>query len=459
MRRLLVIGCVLLAIALGCLWNVGSQERRPLEPAEGVPSQGSSGAELELSDRSERGAATQPASLDLAAQDAAPPAAAAAEADSPPGGGSFLEIQVLRDDVQVPGVTVWIGDRRGWQPLDFLDVAGELPSDVRSLETDPRGLADFRDLPLSRFTVGLDTRRPGRSPRVFVLRERHHGQRYTVALGSASIRGRVFDADGQPWVGVGVQASNLHSDAHFTFLATQAVTDDDGGYEIGDLAHGQYSVVMEPDGKFDGFGAPQSRRIKLAQGELGVLDFGSFLGLPKWRGRVLNASLEAFLGTGLLSLREVDGDGRASVKIEVGGHFEFPFSPGTWHVMARVTGAPDMGFDLGEVELQAEDTHRDLVVPGLRVTGTLTPPDVVDERSTRPHSWTQISFRPVGADYSAAIRIVNVDSEGRYLIDGLEAGDWTVGIWPGRLEGDQPVEFTLHEGQGTLELQLRRPPH
>ena len=122
---------------------------------------------------------------------------------------------------------------------------------------------------------------------------------------------------------------------------------------------------------------------------------------------------------------------------------------------ARCTGSPSGGFDLGELVLGSEDREEDLVVPGIRLQGTLSPPDEVVGDPLK-HSWTTVSVRPQGHDYPAAFRRVNVDAAGRWFIDGLEPGTWVVSIWPGELAGTPTLEVELKPGDREVVLDLVR---
>ena len=194
--------------------------------------------------------------------------------------------------------------------------------------------------------------------------------------------------------------------------------------------------------------------IELAVGETKQVDFGGRLDTARWNGRLLSAFREPFLGLGRLYLTHVETAEEQTVLVDMDGKFAATLLKGSWHVRAQCTGAPTQGFDLGEVAVEA-DLEQDLIVPGIRLSGRLTPPDEVKGDPLR-HSWTLIQCDLVEGEYSGGNRRVNVDAEGLFTIDGLTPGTWHLTIWPGELVGGQPFEVVLGPDDSEAHVTLER---
>ena len=310
-----------------------------------------------------------------------PPDAGTAEAEE--ADGRTLILRVERDGFPASGLPVWIHPRYEWRSADRADVRGALPAGALYAETDSLGRVEFTGLGRDPFRVGLcgaslETAGPGSArPDRYPSIEAYPGFEYTLAIGSASVFGTVFDAEGRPLPGVGLQISNAEPDEHHNVLAVQALTDDLGRYELAHLAAGEHVIAMEPDGRFDGkaegAGEVWKKELTLEVGEVRQLDFGSPSGRRHWTGRLLNAFDEPFEGTGNLWLKEVERGERVTVPVGASGRFDAALTAGLWQVHAHCTGSPSGGFDLGRHRVERDHEH-DLRVPGIRLRGRLTPP-------------------------------------------------------------------------------------
>lgn len=370
--------------------------------------------------------------------------------------GLELNLTVLRDELPVSGVLVWIHPWYGTRTVDLHDVRSELPAGALQGVTDAMGRVRFENLGRDPFRVALRpqaSETPAQGPDRHPSTQAYPGHEYTISIGTSSVFGTVYDTRGNVRPNVGVQAHTKTPHNH-THMAAQVSTNERGEYRIESLAAGDYSLTMEPDGRFDGHGEVERRLVKLARSSSERVDFGSPLGALRWTGRLLNAFGEPFLGRGRLVFNEAASGIEATAVVDESGRFGVDLSPGRWRVHATCTGSPTGGFDLGETIVE-HDQVQDLTVPGIRVSGTLSPPDVVDGDPLR-HSWTQISFRLVDHDYPAAFRNVCVDAQGRYHIDGLEPGRWRASIWPGKLAGPDPVIVHLSEADREVTLNLLR---
>jgi RNA polymerase sigma-70 factor (ECF subfamily) len=365
-----------------------------------------------------------------------------------------LDVVFTRDRVPLPGIAVWIAPRDEWPIADALDLRAALPATARTMRTNGEGVAAFRELKRSPYTLGFDVAGTSPRPTRFTTIELHAGHRYEIALGSAAIRGRVYDERGRPRVGVGIQVCYATPDAAWMVLAATTLTNELGDYFVGDLTKREYEVVMDPACRFDGRGNVEVKRVALAANEELVVDFGSFAPAPIWTGRVLNAFGEPFECSACRLRIDMDGGGdRITTPVAADGSFSVAFRPGTWHLTAFVPGCSDGGHVLGKIELPPTDLVRDVVVPGARLRGKIT----FEERAggkpmTRERS---ISARPKGHDYPAAFRDVLVGAGGNYRIDGLEPGTWILSVYPGRFVEGETIEVTIAPTDTMVVLDLR----
>jgi hypothetical protein len=260
----------------------------------------------------------------------------------------------------------------------------------------------------------------------------------------------VYDPGGLPRAGVGVQVGHEHPPFQHSVIAAMARTDEHGEYVIHDLPAAVHLAVLEIDGRFDGRGAVERRRVTVEKGGEHRVDFGSPRGEPRWSGRVLNAFDEIFPGTGRLRLRRERTGVERWAPIDDHGRFDVAFSPGAWELVVHATGSPGAGFALGTIELPSDDLERDVVVPGARLVGR-----VVRQAGGAAPRNLQVSVRPKGHDYPAAFRKVQTDGAGAFVIDGLEPGAWTVAVYPGRLVEGDTTEVVLAPGERLVRLDLR----
>jgi RNA polymerase sigma-70 factor (ECF subfamily) len=372
-----------------------------------------------------------------------------------------LDITFTRDGLPVPGISARLVPEltAGWFAPDsvffmnLLDARYVWPSKAPQAVSDAHGIASFRELRNALYFVGFNPADPAGIPTHFALSTSggmHTAQAYEIRLGSGAVHGTVFDDLGRPRQGVGVLISGRRPDWHEGLaVSTFASTDARGAYRLTDLRGMEYDVVMEPDAHFDGRGEIQQTVITLKAGEDLEVDFGSPNPGPRWTGRLLNTFDEPFPGTPRLELERVGKTDRLTATVDDAGKFHLAFTPGTWRVRAFAAGAPEMGFDLGNVELPNTDFAHDLIVPGTRLQGRVSPLKEGEELPTELF----VAVHPKEHFYSSAIREGNVYPGGHYQIDGLEPGTWVIDIWPGTLEAS--IEVEILAGTRTVEQDLR----
>jgi hypothetical protein len=368
-----------------------------------------------------------------------------------------LDITIVRDQVPAAGVRVWIASANDWQIVDCLDVKARQPQSARTADTNNLGLAAFTGLDpaVYKYRIGIGTGLDPAIPTRFVTTELFPGHAYEIRLGTASVRGKVFDALGRERAQVGVQIYSEKAD-NFFYIAAHTLANERGEYEVGDLAAGPYIAVMEPDGRFDGRGEVERIPLELRAGEARIVDFGSPSPAPHWTGRVLNALGEPISSGSLFLVNERDG---RQLVGEVGadGRFDLIFAAGSWKVSARVAGCPYAGFAFGVRELPAHDIDSDLTVAGARLRIHLIEPDVP---GTSPRAEPlDVSVRPEGDDYPAAFRSTTLRADGVRVIDGLEPGVWTVSVHPGTFEEGDTVKVTIGSDPSAVDVHVRWKSH
>ncbi|MBL8857968.1 MAG: carboxypeptidase regulatory-like domain-containing protein [Planctomycetes bacterium] len=357
-----------------------------------------------------------------------------------------LTVTFTRDGSPAPGIDSWLASEPafGRESPTLHDEAMAFPTSAVHVESLPDGVARFECVYLGRHYLGFDLTADHAHPNWFVMNPLYPGHDYAVRLGSARILGRVFDSAGRPSPGISIAVEPAVPDPQTKLLINvYARTNDHGEFEIGALAAGDYAVVLERDGRFDGFGDVERRSVTLAAGETRRVQFGDEGLGARWHGRVLNEFSNPFEGTGRLQLERRDGVGARTTTIAVDGGFTLPVTAGEWNILVHVTGAPEAGHDLGRIVLDGLDVERDLIVPGARVAGRVTglAPDLLADPSGAP----VLSFHREGEDFPAAFRSVSLHRDGTYAIDAVGPGRWVASLWPVAFDGDS-VTVDVLEG-------------
>ncbi len=349
-----------------------------------------------------------------------------------------LDVLFTREGFPFPGVGAWLTSEpaSGREPKTTPGAEGAVPKGAIFLESKSDGVASFTDLAPGRHRLAFDVV-PGRGrPTRYVANLLFTGQTYEVRLGSARVLGRVFDAKGRPAPAVLVSVSPRQPDPISKLVVSAyALTDAHGQVEITELRAGEYDVVIERDGRFDGFSTVERQGVTLASGETKTVQFGGEPLSATWRGTVTNSFGQPFEGVGRLRLVQADVGDEKSTPIASDGRFALPITPGTWNVFVHVTGAPEAGHALGEIELDDRDLERDLVVPGARLRGRILGVD--PELLADPNRAAVVNVHLEGHEYPAAFRSVAIRSDGSFAIDGLEPGRWLLGAWPIEIEGGE----------------------
>ena len=143
------------------------------------------------------------------------------------------------------------------------------------------------------------------------------------------------------------------------------------------------------------------------------------------------------------------------VRVDAAGAFDAWVPAGTW-TPSLVCGAAR---DVAARTLSAEFTEEDIVVPGMRVSGT------VYEQGTHAvlgrvgyHGVVSIC-RPGDSDASL-LHFTQVDEAGHFALDLVEPGEWELRFgpdWLGRLEAPQRITIAPDESDRQVDVELRKP--
>jgi hypothetical protein len=292
------------------------------------------------------------------------------------------------------------------------------------------GTVWFRDVPSGSWW--LDVSGPGAASRrrdLVVPWRREGNYRQVVVLGSATLRGRLFDRGGEPVVHRLVTMSAQGDwTSYGSFAAVTTRTDREGAYRFEALRSGPYVLTASLQGD-SSLGDHRIEAVELAPGEDRVLDLGEPRADPLWRGRVTLASGTPLRGGPIGSppwdwLRfEVVRPGSGSttfVPLDVEGRVAHRVPRGTWRARLWVV---DHWFETDLVVGDA-DFERDLVVPGVSVRGV-----VREERSRRPIEgleWVRIEPLDPDRDGSAGEAALRTGAGGVFSFDGVLPGRYRV---------------------------------
>jgi hypothetical protein len=252
-----------------------------------------------------------------------------------------------------------------------------------------------------------------------------HGEHVWLVFGEGGIRGRVFGADGAARAGVHVVVSAWHLPSR-----TEIETGWDGAYSVGGLRSGDYSV-QEMAQRGAPSAATSSLHVQLAPGEWKTVDLGSALGLVHWTGTLRLADGQPASGPAQLELKELARGEASSVQVDAEGRIAADLAAGRYAVRIWSLGDP---LALPEVALEPGQGELDLVLPGTEVVGrarwnesAITPGE--DPTASHVQVWLKSVERPDRKGFATT------DGQGRFVLRGLEAGDWAVDVYPGRVSG------------------------
>jgi hypothetical protein len=259
-----------------------------------------------------------------------------------------------------------------------------------------------------------------------------------VVVGEGAVRGRVFDRAGSPMAGRTVElSSGAWTNLGWTPIETR--TDDEGRYAFPALRSGAYTIsaaLSERDARVDTFA--------LAPGESKEVDLGSSTPEPRWSGRARLATGTLLAPPTRIFLQATRGMPALWVPIEAQGTFSTRVPPGTYR------GGIDFAlrhfrFD---VTVGAADTTQDLVVPGVRVSGTFRYGTAGNPLPTARPSAPVIRIRPASDAPPDDDRFSVVpDPAGRFSFDAVPAGRYRLTVTPPEETGAESTSLVVDVGE------------
>jgi RNA polymerase sigma factor (sigma-70 family) len=365
-----------------------------------------------------------------------------------------------------------------WSPLPEHPKRGELEAGTGGpwdslvhATTDAHGLFRFtrvhtESYPGFRYMVGVDTGGGVLAETAVQPLADHTGQRIVVVLGSARIRGHVYDDDGKPRAGARVWAglNTLRRNVMRGFY-TRRSTDANGAFEIDDLPAGEYwlltymsgrdSLEMQPD-------ASQKLTPLLRVGEVRTVDVGSTRRSPRWSGTVRTRAGDHVPGPFHIVFQNRATLARSEARYDWQGRFEIPVRAGTYDIQIGLIGR------YGDVKVEPltmgnADLERDILVPGTRVRVSALDVDTGLSYSSKAER-VEVSMHLEGHNYPDAVLSRDLEADGTCVIDGVTRGEWVMSTRFVRLTTNdrvevpasnrfEPVRFTVLDSD--LEVPVR----
>lgn len=376
-----------------------------------------------------------------------------------------IEGIVLRGREPVRGGSVWL--RRGVryvpsdprQPWPGSSAAVPAPESAEPLHAGigADGRFEFRDVEPDWYTLAIDLG-VGTVAQVSInrVRERRQARSIAIVIGSAQIRGHVFDDDGLPVAGARVLASRgVQRNGEQRAFARSTRTAADGAYALTDLMAGTYRVGLQGEGSAADSSSDTSAVCRLAIEQQARVDFGRPSPLPIWSGVLRTMSGEAVHGGRRLFLADVDGGRQFDTLVEEGtGLFRVALPAGRYSASVRRSTNRAQRVAVGVVDVPDAGVDADLVLPGTALRGLAVHARTLEPWNVELPGFAAQSLSLRTADRSSSASLsCGIDAHGRFGFEGLEPGRWILEGSPCSLvEGDGQFEFTVSEGQRELSL-------
>jgi uncharacterized protein (DUF2141 family) len=358
-------------------------------------------------------------------------------------------------------------------------------------ETDDRGVYRIYGIPPGRYTVSVGNSndgeggsiRFGSGARGYYTRTFHPGVTdvakatvielsegteatgVDIVLGAKSksftATGRVVDESGKPVAGARIGNGSVMKDGNrMGGFGSGSVSDTNGRFIIDGLMPGRYAAFVWSDGEIDGYTEPVTYEItegNITGLELKLRRGASISGVAVIEGMTGSAALSKLSQLSLAAGVEAEGvvvPSFTNVKIAADGSFRLTgLRPGKARLYLGGY-PPPMGVTLARVEREGVAQREIDLTPGAQVTGIR----VILEYGTgsvRGLVKTEGGAFPEGARMFITVRrrgetnIVfanrgsQVDSRGRFLIEGLSNGEYELllhGTMPGTPRGIPPIK-------------------
>jgi hypothetical protein len=371
--------------------------------------------------------------------------AQALEVETPPG---VIEGIVLRGrEPLTTGGFVFF--RRGYAEYIREDPRNAAAQDkLDSTSIDLRGTFRIVGLEPGDYTLALDLGNGAEQQTTVRLAPNKPGRRVVIVLGTATVKGHVYDMEGRPVAHARVRVDSEFSRKGANNFADVRSTGVDGSYEITDVPAGPAWFTVLLSGDWASRETDQMQRVTIAAGEVRIIDFGAPEPAKKWTGTVRARTGDEVRGGGTLSLTRTDTRAYSEAKIEDDGTFSVLLRPGQYSVGAKLNSNWDARVSFPPIQVGTLDLNQDLTLAGTSVTGV-----VIDARTGQPvHSALVLHIGLRLRDTKAEGPSGSVDDKGRFAVAGVEPGVWLVSAWPLQLvEGDH--EITV--GKQDVEIPLR----
>jgi hypothetical protein len=369
--------------------------------------------------------------------------------------GNVLRNSVLGTGGGIPGIEVTLHSDFGPYDSHTLDVLARQTSGAQG---------EFR----------FDNLAPGNYALRARIRNSVHESRATlepdkmdewvgISFGANRIHGRIHDVNGAPLSACSLLLEDVSIGSDNYEWGTQqrqaATTDQRGDYSFEELPRDSYRIWPWPKGKISvGDWPDRMCFVRLADGDDLQLDAGAPTGAAHWRGVIRTRSGKAVDYVGSIELKRTeDMPTGSSIETVVhrlfqpGGEFDIPCDPGKWSITLGTSSV----IGLEQITLPAEGLEQDLILRGIRLTGVVS--DANTHKLLRNHSGPLVIQ---GRKSEQRAFSVLVDPEGRYVVDDLEPGEWTINANPLKLDApDETVTLQLLESEAehTLDLEVRVP--
>lgn len=197
------------------------------------------------------------------------------------------------------------------------------------------------------------------------------GEWHRLELGSATVRGIVYDAEGRPRAGTLVQAIGETQIGPGTWRSREtlfAVTDASGAFEI----HGLPRELVDVSCSIDGGSGREQRHVDTTATQVPRVCFGNPPGACVLRGRILDQDGEPLPGYAMVRCRDAATGEQRVVHSATDGTFQTKLPLGVW--LAAVEGGnQDASSKAIEecIDIVGNDVVRDLRGAGANVVCTL----------------------------------------------------------------------------------------
>ncbi|MBL9088544.1 MAG: hypothetical protein JNM10_15505, partial [Planctomycetia bacterium] len=279
--------------------------------------------------------------------------------------------------------------------------------------------------------------------------------RVVVVLGTATIEGRAFARDGTPAGGRSLRL--VQQGALGAATLAEVEVDGRGHFRVAGLPGGIWGLRLDLDD--DPNGDHRDTVVETEARRTVTVTLGSETPEPVWTGSVRLASgtplHDAVARLHVSSMTRTESPTSVGVRTDARGAFTQRLPRGTYHV--ALTGVPHVSRFAFDVEIGPGGLARDVIVPGVLVTGTLVDGDtrrpfpparpgagaaICIRRPDEPASPTALGFPP---DEHGTFRLFGVPP-GRYVVYARPA--------PGDDREGSSVEIVVPADRDVTDLAL-----